>query len=291
MLRPLSLDLLEFLALLFLGAGAFCLGRHYVRWPTLFRRAAVIVATLAVFAVGAVYFGLLPPAARQVVFFVGGPKIVLCALALFLLAIAWRQPRGSFSLSFLRFLIGVAGLILLIESSGRLYWRFFAADAWNRSVDRLFATIDSEDLRTDGRSHAPWRLRNQASEGELAYLSRTSFFGTDALALSRALDIKVRSKDASATFQNTDYERCLELRLPFIATVRTAGIYYHAVFVERITSDYVVVIDPATGARRTTSRSQFQKQWNGEAVQVIVPAEASCLESVVPRTLSSVAVL
>src|SRR5262249_10828456 len=45
---------------------------------------------------------------------------------------------------------------------------------------------------------------------------------------------------------------------------------YHAVFVEAIFSDYVVLIDPARGARQKVSRSQFQEEWNGEAVHVIL---------------------
>ena len=269
-LQPLPLDILELLGILCLGVVAFFLGLRNSRLPQLVRRFNIAVAVTVIAYLGCMYAGLLPLDARRIIYYLGGPKVVLSLIALFLLGVSWHEPRRSFTPSFLEFLIGVAGIILFIDSSGPLYWRLIAADTWKQVADEN-GRLQQSTVMTCGPAAAVMLLNKigiESSEGEMAYLSRTSFFGTDGFALSRALDRKVRDKGWSAAFHKTDYAYCLETKLPFIATVRGAGLVSHAEFVEFVHPDFVTIIDPSGAERKRIERKTFEEIWNGEAVHV-----------------------
>jgi len=101
----------------------------------------------------------------------------------------------------------------------------------------------------------------KTSEGEMAYLARTSLLGgTDHYALADALAAKLQS---SASFQlanspatahahmwtarvrQTDYDSCARAETTFVAHMVIPLVGNHALFVRRVTPDHADIIDPA----------------------------------------------
>jgi len=232
------------------------------------RRSIITLAVVLVLVQGCAYAGVLPLDARRWFTCLGGPKFVLALIALFLLGVAWHEPQRSFGPGFMLFLIGVAGLIVLIESSGRVYWRFLGSQAWTQTVDET-GRLKQSTVWTCGPTAAVMLLHHYgiaSSEGELAYLCGTSFFGTDEFALARALNQRAGANGWAAVVRKTDYDHCLAEGQPFIASVRVGGMFAHAVYVERVGQNSVTIVDPDDGKRKDVPRQDFEAKWNGEAV-------------------------
>lgn len=268
---PIIIDVLEILGLLSLAVVAYFLGRLNARWPAAVQRVAILIALLLIAFVGCVYLGLLPLESRRILFYLRGPKVVLALVAVFFLGVAWHEPRRSFSPVFLLFLAVAAGSMLLIESTAPLYWRFLAADSWARTPDGQ-GCLKQSTIWSCGPAALAMLLQRhgiEASEGEMAYLSRTSFLGTDGFALARAVDDKIAGRGWSCVFEQTDLDHCLTRRQPFIATIRSAGMFAHAIVVDQIGTEGVTVVDPMDGVRKLVLRGEFAEKWNGEAMYIV----------------------
>jgi ABC-type bacteriocin/lantibiotic exporter with double-glycine peptidase domain len=112
----------------------------------------------------------------------------------------------------------------------------------------------------------------RASEGEMAYLAGTSLFGTDAQAIARALQQKVRERGWQARARRSEYEECARRREPFLAHVQGPDLG-HAVLVERMGGEQVEVVDPLEGSPRRLSREEFEGAWDGTVVEIVRSAE------------------
>lgn len=268
--RLLAIDVFEFLAFLALGAAAFLLGKLNSRWPKLPRFSLIGLAVSLVVLQGLAYLGVLPLEARRIFSLGFSPKVVLTLVALFLLGVTWHAPRRSFTPSFLLFLAGASGFILAIDVSGRLYWRFFRSQAWAQTAD-AGGGVKQSTLWTCGPAAAAMLLHRfgiDASEGEMAYRCGTSFFGTDGFALADGLNWKLAEHGAWAEYHKTTYDACRRQGAPFIASMRSAGMFAHAIYVERLGEDRITMIDPEDGVRKDLSRQLFEEKWTGEALHI-----------------------
>jgi hypothetical protein len=269
MLRPLVLDILALLVPACVGALTFWGGRSLRRLPRVLQVGSVVLAVAVVAGGAASLAGLLPDRVGQLVSLAGGGTVLLSWAALLLLGIAWAAPDRCLSTAFLACLAALAGCLLVIESSGPLWWRFCAPELWQNTPD-----AHGNLLQSSGTTCAPaaaamllHRYGIPASEGEMAYLAGTSLFGSDAHALARALDAKVRPHGWRASAGHADYEECVRRGEPFVAHVRGPS-FGHAVLVERASRDGVQVVDPVEGKPGRMSRDEFKRAWDGTVIRV-----------------------
>jgi hypothetical protein len=274
--RPLAVDVLSALAPILAGLLALYAGRSLPRWPGWAKWLAVL-ANVGLLAVGvASITGALPPNAGRALAEIGGGTVVCCVVAAFLLGAAIGSPKVRFTSHFLVSMFGIACLLLLIEGSGRLYWRFGNPAAWVR-----FADGDGKLRQTTGMTCEPTAAVMllhaagvKASEGEMAYRSGTSLFGTDAHSVTAALADKVRPRGLRAETRVTTYDDALTRDRPAVVHIYPPGGGGHAVFVETFTPDGVILIDPADGKRYAVPRDDFTRIWDGTAVWLEEDASA-----------------
>jgi len=268
--RPLWLDLLDLLlppvvgVLLFLGAS---------RLHRLPRVVFGIVLTLAVLVVSVLvvaYFSPLRDWTEEWFHAVGGERAIACAAGLVLLGAVWSQPGRTTSSGFLVVLVVIVAGMLLLDGSGRLWWRYFHPQAWSNVPDADGCIRQSSAL-TCGPAAATLLLRAHgihASEGELAYLAGTSLFGTGLSSMAHVLTDRARSLQLSGRVERVPYETWVLRAMPFIAHVQIPGLGGHALFVERLTATEAQVVDPASGQRENLSREAFEKKWEGRAISL-----------------------
>lgn len=258
-----------FLLPLIAGAGLFRLGVTFRRWPRAARGAAVAVCLAAIAASLLSATRLLPGAVEGAVFRTGGMTTVLCWVALFLLGVVWGVPHRTLTSPFLATLAVVALVVLAIEASGRLMWRF-SPDAWDRTAgeDGLLRQSSGMTCSPSAAVMLLHRYGVTASEGEMAYLAGTSLLGTDARSVARALEAKVAPLGWKVEFGPGTYDECLRRGEPFLAHVSgpTLG---HAVTVVGMTPDEVVYLDPADGKPGAMSRTRFEREWDGTVVRIV----------------------
>src|SRR5262245_11784410 len=120
MLRPLALDIVNLLIPIAVGAFAFLLGRWSFRAPKLLRISIIVIAIAIVIAGVLALLRLLPVRAEPIVSRIGGATVILSCSALFLMGVVWSAPRRSFSTSFLAAIVGIGGILIVIESAGAL---------------------------------------------------------------------------------------------------------------------------------------------------------------------------
>jgi len=165
--------------------------------------------------------------------------------------------------------------MLLIQVSGPLWWRFFAPQLWARTADERGCLQQSTGL-TCSPAAAVMLLHHYgiaASEGEMAYLAKTSLFGTEGRNMARALSYKVQKRGWYAVFRSLDYEGCIRPGESFIAHVEDPHFGGHAVLLLNATSANAEVVDPLDGLRRKMSRAAFERVWDGTVIQVICRGE------------------
>jgi hypothetical protein len=126
MLRPLALDLLWPLATLAVGALALALGIWSFRWPRKIRYGVIALAVAATAAkVTAVLVAAvgepIPVEIGEAAWMLGGPTVIFCCMALFLLGVVWAVPCRRWSSGFLLFLAAVASGLMLTEAGACLW--------------------------------------------------------------------------------------------------------------------------------------------------------------------------
>jgi hypothetical protein len=213
--------------------------------------------------------GLLPDNLTALQSLVGGATVLLCWAALLIFGIAWAAPNRRVSRGFLACLAAIAGALLVIESSGPLWWRFAAPELYLNVPDSHGRLRQSSGLTCSPAAAAMLlhRYGIRASEGEMAYLAGTSFFGSDAPGMARALNDKVRPNGWKAYWGHANYDQSLERGVPFLAHVQRADLG-HAVLVEQVSPDGVRIIDPLEGESKHVSRAGFEQVWDGTVVWI-----------------------
>jgi len=268
--RPLALDIVAF----FLPGVAcvllFLLGRRFSGWPKPVRGVALLVAVAGIALGLSSLSRVLPANVERIGFQLGGMTTLLCWVATFLLGVVWGVPGRSLSSGFLIALAGIAVVLVSIESSGRLWWRFAAPTTWKRTVNGEGLLQQSSSVTCSPT--AAVMLLNlagiPASEGEMAYLSGTSVLGTDAPGMSLALEEKAAANGWRVQAGPTTYDQWLGRSEPFIAHVK--GRYLgHAVTVFRVFPEGVILLDPATGQASEVSRRDFEENWDGMAIWLV----------------------
>src|SRR5262249_47964863 len=153
---------------------------------------------------------------------------------------------------------------------GRLWWRFAAPELWERTADAGGSLQQSSGLTCSPAAAVMLLHRHgiPTSEGEMAYLAGTSLFGTDAPSMCRALQAQGGPFCFRAEARRTDYEECRRDGSPFIAHVQR-DLLGHAILVERMDAEWVGVVDPLDGQRRTISRGEFEAAWSGTALRIL----------------------
>ncbi len=278
MMRPLALDLAAFFLPCITCVLLFLLGRRFQSWSKSLR-IVTLTASVIVLSVGLASLArLLPTGVERIGFQLGGMTTLLCWVATFLLGVVWGVPGRSLSSSFLIALATIALVMVGIESSGRLWWRFAAPATWNRTADGMGLLQQSSSV-TCSPTAAVMLLRLAdipASEGEMAYLSGTSVLGTDAQGMSLALEQKAASHGWRVEVGPTTYDECVRRGEPFLAHVK--GRYLgHAVTVVGAREEGVLLLDPADGKAHTMSRQDFEQDWNGMAIWLVRLGSRSCL--------------
>lgn len=226
---------------------------RWARWQHIV--ISLFVSSIAIIGAGAAA-GVLPANT------LGGGTVLLSLVAIFLFAIVWSAPKRSLSSPFLMTLAGVALILTAIETSGRLYWRWFAPEAWTRTADAEGRLIQSSGM-TCSPTAAVMLLASlgiESSEGEMAYLAGTSLFGTDADSIVSALNHKLEAKGWRAEKRNGDPET------PFIAHIKD-GYLGHAVVVTHWNGG-VHHLDPGDGQGKQLSQAEFEVLWNRTAIVV-----------------------
>jgi Peptidase C39 family len=266
-MRPLVLDILDAVIPVAIGIVLFFGGRLQWRLPMIFRVLLVVVA-IGIVAVGGMTLAHLIP--REVGFWVsriGGATVLLAWVAQFLLGMVWDTKGRSFSATFLVLIAVVAGCLIAVESSGRLWFRYRETELWDRYPDN-----DGFLQQSSGASCSPTaaamllhRYGIRVSEGEMAYLAGTSLFGTDAPAIARALRMKLENQGMQVVARHMNYDECARLGKPFIAHVAGSS-SGHALLVERAAPDHVQIVDPAEGKRIWMLRAEFEKIWDGTVI-------------------------
>jgi hypothetical protein len=266
-LRPLAVDVLAAVVPVGVGGLVFYVAiglRHRPKWlfQSLVAFAIGIVATL-----GVAYFTSLKDRTGPLLFPIGGEMAVACWSAVFLVGVVWFAPGRSVSSGFLALVVALAAVLLFLNGAASVGWRLLRAKEWSN-----FPAADGTIVQTTGWTCAPCAAAMllhkrgiRASEGEMAYLSGTSWMGTDLYATAYALEQKADGHRLKASAARTDYETCDRLGDPFLATVQLPGVGGHAVLVEHMDTDRVELVDPLRG-RQLWSREEFTSRWDGGAV-------------------------
>ncbi|MCE9564694.1 MAG: hypothetical protein K8U57_21890 [Planctomycetes bacterium] len=268
--RPLALDVMAFFLPGVLCVLLFLLGRRFSGWSKPLRAVALVIA-LAGIAFGLASLArVLPANVERIGFQLGGMTTLLCWVATFLLGVVWSVPGRSLSSGFLVTLAGIAVVLVCIESSGRLWWRFAAPATWNRTPNSggLLQQSSSVTCSPTAATMLLGLAGIPASEGEMAYLSGTSVLGTDAPGMSLALEAKAATHGWRVEAGPTTYEQCIHRDEPFIAHVK--GHYLgHAVTVVSVTPENVLLLDPADGHAHQVTRRDFEQDWDGMAIRLV----------------------
>jgi hypothetical protein len=210
---------------------------------------------------------VLPFEVERVAFLPGGLRTCLCAAGLFLLGVVWSVPGRSMSSGFLLTLAAVAAVVIGIEASGRLWWRF--SPAWDRTADAR-GWLEQSDAKTCAPTAAVMLLHLiglEAGEGEMAYLAGTSPLGSEPAGIVRALEAKAGPHGWRVEARRASYDECVG-RGPFLAHIRE-GFLGHALTVVAVTPEQVEVLDPALGRPRAIARRRFEAVWDGRPVRLV----------------------
>lgn len=267
MLRPLYLDLLD--VILPLGAVGFALfgGCCLAHTPTWVFRSTVGLAVAVVFSLAVAYFTPFHGDISDALGNVGGVTTVACAAATLLLGVVWSSRGRSTSTGFLRVMVGLIGLIIVLNAGGRLWWRSVSTAAWQNAPDAAGCLTQSSGW-TCAPATAAMLLHHYgipATEGEMAYRAGTSYLGTDVPSIVRALEEKA-APNLVARGMRADYDACRQRTSPFYACIDVPGLGGHAILVLSVRADEVELIDPRFGRRQTVPRAEMEPTWQGRIV-------------------------
>jgi hypothetical protein len=279
LLRPLALDIISFLMPLWIGLGAFFVGRHFNRWSTVVRIGLVGLTVALIFAVIALLFHALPRPVEMAFSYAGGVVIVLCWMILGVIGYSWSSPNPSSDI-FARFFLALMPTALIaVEAGGSLLFRFGYTEPWyNRPTEAarmtqrtkmtclpaaasmLMFKYDYVDISKDDCC--------EYSEGELAYLAKTSLFGTDGHVMARVLTQKINNPGVSVAMRKYTYEEMVARGTPFVAEVQLEQVGKHSVLVTVIKQHHLQWIDPLNGNPHDVHPSTFEKVWTGNAIVI-----------------------
>jgi hypothetical protein len=270
MFRPLFLDLLDVLLPLAAVFLALLGGRFLERATLWIFRTIIGLAITIVVVLGVTFFTPYRGEVGDALWHVGGVSTIACGAAMLLLGVVWAARGRSTSTGFLRVMAGLVGLIVVLSSGGRLWWRTVSTAAWQNAPDAKGCLTQSSGW-TCAPAAAAMLLHQHgiaASEGEMAYLAGTSYLGTDVPSIARSLALKSELR-LSAQIKNADYDACREMTNPFYASVHVPGIGGHAVLVLRVFADEVELIDPRFGRREKIARAEIEPHWQGKIVYLV----------------------
>jgi len=266
-LQPLWLDILVLVIPIAAAVTAFLAASQTFQLPPARRLATLLSPVLLVG--GLVAYGQLSPASgAPLLARFGGIGILLPIVTVFLLGAAWGAPKRSVSSAFLGVVALIALSVIVVHSSGRLYWRTIAAEAWER-----FPESNGVLRQSRGFSCAPAAAAMllhahgiEISEGELAYRAGTSFLGTDADSLARAIQRVLPPGLRSEVVRSvSDLDGAGDA--PFVAYIggRFAG---HAIVVRPLPDGRLEIVDPAFGSVEIESREWLLSIWDRIAVRI-----------------------
>ncbi|MBM3996502.1 MAG: hypothetical protein FJ303_20460 [Planctomycetes bacterium] len=267
MFRPLILDFLDVMLPTAAAFGALAVGRYLNRVEVWVFRVVVSVVVSVVLLLGLSYFTPIHAYVSDGLWWMGGLTTIMCTAAMLLIGIVWSSEERSTSTAFLRTIVALVMLIIALTSGGRLWWRFFAEVAWNNSPDQAGLLKQSSGW-TCSPAVAAMLLHHhgiQTTEGEMAYLANTSFLGTDAPSIARALTVKA-DQTFDALILRADYGDCLRQPTPFLACIHVPRLGGHAVLVLSVDDSAMELVDPRFGQKQRMPRSEVEKQWDGTIV-------------------------
>jgi hypothetical protein len=269
-MRPLALDIAAFLLPIAFGVLLFLVGRGFRKWPLALRVLLLVVSLTAIAAGVLSGFHVLPVVVERNIQLAVGMTPLLCLVACFLLGVVRGVPGRSLTTPFLFALAGLALVIIAIESSGRLWWRFVSPGAWERTPNEAGLLQQSSGMSCSPTAAVMLlhRFGISSSEGEMAYLAGTTLLGTDAFNMARALDTKAQTHGLRAVAETTTYDAAVARGEPFLAHVK-GGVLGHAVTVVQMTPEGVIILDPATGQPYAITRQVFEAEWDGVGVRLV----------------------
>lgn len=269
MFRPLMIDLLAVLLLLAIGGVALVVGWRLHRCGRPWFLGGVMLSLL--FSMVVVLSGTaFQDQAGTLIHRLGGAVLLGCFPGCFLMGVVWGNPRRTFSNGFCGFLTALLMALVVMAGGGRLMWRCFATSMWENTADKNGCLLQSSGM-TCAPAAAAMLLHHlgiHATEGEIAYLSNTSLFGNTLHGMTETLDLKVQPLGLKTRVGRLNYEEAQGLGGPFMAQSTTYGIKGHAIYVERVEEDHVVIIDPLQGHRARLWRQEFERKWNGRSLWV-----------------------
>jgi hypothetical protein len=271
LLRPLPVDIILFAIPLLIGVGAFFLGRYFHRWSIAVRSGLIVLTVAAILLAWGILFHSIPRPIDLTFSYFGGVIVILCWIILGVIGISCATPDVGTDLV-LRIIVSILPLgLIAVETGGSLWFRYKNTELWaNRP--RESGMMTQSTAKTCLPVAAAMLLHqygvDDVSEGELAYLGNTSFFGTDNHVMARAITRKLGKRGVRAETIRTNYDDMVEREAPFIAQVQLEHIGNHAVLIRRITPHTLVWIDPLKGYEEHVEPHLFKLVWTGAAIVV-----------------------
>lgn len=235
-------------------------------------RLFVLLTTCVGFAVGTLdrLFGIETPLTHICWKFGGSGCLSLVACLLFL-SYAAVTRRTSPQRFMVWFLAGIVVLVLVAVGGSSLYWRAWGMKALSRKPGPD-GTLKQSTAFTCAPAAAAMMLHCygvEASEGEMAYYSRTNLLlGTSLYGVARGLRNRYRFTGFFPTYEHRSLKSALQVRLPFVAAVSLPETGPHAVLVVEYHPSEVVVADPYLGKHRCLSTQEFANAFLGDIVSI-----------------------
>lgn len=250
----------------------FVAGRFLDRLPIWAFRLTIGVAVATILSLGVSYFTPIHGLLSDALWYVGGLTTFACVCAMLLLDVVMTSTGRSTSNQFLWALVALVGMIQILNSGGRLWWRFVSETAWH-NAPAADGTLQQTSGWTCSPAVAAMLLHHygvNTTEGEMAYLANTNYLGTDAPSIAHAMSIKGQSHNLNVKIANADYDACLERKEPFLACIHVPRLGGHAILVLKMTKNDLEMVDPRYGHRQRMPRAEIEPQWQNKIVFIEV---------------------
>jgi hypothetical protein len=242
------------------GLGAFVVGRQamWLRRPAYLALIGIAVTVVVLaWPVNLLCDMFLGPW----LFRIGGVPALAMAAGLFLLGVVCMLPNRTMRPSFVATAVALVGVFLFLQGGGRLIWRVAFAGMWSHTANTEGLLQQSTGI-TCAPACAVMLLHHHGvtvSEGEMAYHSATSITGTNLHALADAM---AHQLDRPACVEWTSYDTLHARGDDFIAAVKLPWLRVpHAIYVEALTEEHAIVVDPLEGRRKHVRREEFEQWW------------------------------